>query len=59
MSCDCQVKDADPSKPCPSCGAKPDPPTQPEQGEESAFEKRRTETLMMMMRPPQGGWKEP
>lgn len=23
MSCDCQVKDRDPQKPCPSCGAEP------------------------------------
>ena len=52
MSCDCQVKDPDPDKPCPVCG---DPRTDDLAGSKARerMEAQRTETLSMMRR----GWK--
>ena len=44
--CQCQVKDADPTKPCPKCGAAPNQPEPPPLPIEP-----RINTLKMMYRP--------
>lgn len=51
MSCNCQVKGADPSTPCPSCGAEADLQVAPSLAELTALQQERIRTLMMMRRP--------